>query len=556
MRWGVLAAVLLGLALPAGLSAETFDARWQRDTDRRPIPMPEPDEVGPWWDFFYQNIFRQGYRLLDFGHHAQHIGRLWGGDSLEAVNVNAWGEVPDSSWFTNRLGRHRLTVTDVVRGARTRPGPVTTAPWRVVRGKSAGVTPGFVIEDARGDTYFIKFGFPGADVLTTTAELVSSLLTHALGYNTPANYLVNVPRSIFHLDEDATTKDAYGETRALTLADLRRLLGNTNLRPDGTVRVVASRALPGEFLGTWSYEGRRSDDPNDRIPHEDRRELRGYRLFAAWLNSSDTQAKNTFAAYVGESGEGYVRRYMIDFGTTLGSGGDGMMAAARGFESDIDWGAMARYTFTLGFQEPVWYANTPSTYPEIGRFNAEPFDPERWTPTLPNPAFERMTDRDGFWAAKKLAHFRDRLIDAAVAAGKIGNPAATRELARVLKARRDKILELWFERITPLDHPQLARQDDGTYRLAAVDLAVDAQLASAQARRYKVTVEPRRGDALTPRHVDDLTEGVPVAFPGSGERRFEIQVDFFEGGERIGDGTVVDVFCPAAGRCRIVGLKR
>src|SRR5215212_3488654 len=40
-----------------------------------------------------------------------------------ALNVNTLGEVPDSSWFTNRLGQHDLSVDEVVRGPNTVDGP-------------------------------------------------------------------------------------------------------------------------------------------------------------------------------------------------------------------------------------------------------------------------------------------------------------------------------------------------------------------------------------------------------------------------------------------------
>ena len=35
---------------------------------------------------------------------------------VRALNVNTVDEVPDSSWFTNRIGRHEMTAADVANG--------------------------------------------------------------------------------------------------------------------------------------------------------------------------------------------------------------------------------------------------------------------------------------------------------------------------------------------------------------------------------------------------------------------------------------------------------
>jgi hypothetical protein len=45
---------------------------------------------------------------------------LFGGrevTDVRAMNLNTVDEVPDSSWFTNRIGHHALTVDDIAEGA-------------------------------------------------------------------------------------------------------------------------------------------------------------------------------------------------------------------------------------------------------------------------------------------------------------------------------------------------------------------------------------------------------------------------------------------------------
>ena len=70
--------------------------------------------------------------------------------------------------------------------------------------------------------------------------------------------------------------------------------------PDGSYRVIASKRIEGRPLGGFRFSGTRSDDPNDYIPHEHRRELRGYGTFAAWVNHVDSKSINTFDALVSE----------------------------------------------------------------------------------------------------------------------------------------------------------------------------------------------------------------------------------------------------------------
>ena len=42
--------------------------------------------------------------------------------NIRAKNVNTIDEVPDSSWFTNRIGTRALTADEVMRGPVAGPG--------------------------------------------------------------------------------------------------------------------------------------------------------------------------------------------------------------------------------------------------------------------------------------------------------------------------------------------------------------------------------------------------------------------------------------------------
>ena len=102
------------------------------------------------------------------------------------------GEVPDSSWFTNRPP---LTIQELQKGARVHGGP--QPPFTVVAAKTEGVTPGFRIKDGRGLTYFMKVDPPTNPEMATSADVMGALFLYAAGYNVPENYiLARAPRRL------------------------------------------------------------------------------------------------------------------------------------------------------------------------------------------------------------------------------------------------------------------------------------------------------------------------------------------------------------------------
>src|SRR5262245_5514247 len=108
----------------------------------------------------------------------------------------------------------------------------------------------------------------------------------------------------------------------MTWSDFEATVDNIPHYEDGSFRIMASLATPGKPTGPFRYQGTRSDDPNDIVPHENRRDLRGLFVIAAWLNHTDAKANNTLDTVVEEEGVQYVKHWLIDFGSALGSDSD------------------------------------------------------------------------------------------------------------------------------------------------------------------------------------------------------------------------------------------
>ena len=60
--------------------------------------------------------------------------------------------------------------------------------------KSEGISPGLTVRDSTGTLYFVKFDPPSNPEMATGAEVISTRLFWALGFNVPENYLSSLRR--------------------------------------------------------------------------------------------------------------------------------------------------------------------------------------------------------------------------------------------------------------------------------------------------------------------------------------------------------------------------
>lgn len=290
--------------------------------------------------------------------------------------------------------------------------------------------------------------------MSSAAEVIATKLFHAFGYNVPENHIVRLDPSTLRIRPGTEVFDRFGKPVMLSDARLRRMLERVPRLPDGRIRAVASKFVDGEPLGPFRYSGTRSDDPNDIVAHEDRRELRGLRLFAAWLNHDDARAHNTLDSWIEEDARHYVRHYLIDFGSTFGSGTIDLQLPNLSFHSWLDFDLMKKNALGFGLHVPKYRKVKWPKFPEyesIGRWEATYFDPEEWTTDYPNPAFVRMTARDAFWAAKILMSFTREELAAIVETGEYSDSAEEAYFLDTLVERQRKSGRFGLNAVNPLD---------------------------------------------------------------------------------------------------------
>jgi hypothetical protein len=513
--------------------------------DRRPIRKPREHEPGIAAARVDALVRRQAmYALAVPG-------------PVRAATVNALDEVPDSSWFQSRIGTRRLTGADVARGPNT---GAPALPFRVDAVKSTGTTPGLIVYDARGDRYLLKFD-PGAPEAESAANVVLQRLLWAAGYNVPEDSIVYFERRDLVLAPDAGVA---GGERALTERDVDVALARVPRVPgERLFRALASKYLPGQPVGGFRMVGVRADDPNDRIPHEHRRELRALKVFYAWLGNTDVKDANTLDTWIERplgSGRGYLVHNLIDFGKALGVWGLDPLREADGYTPHFDYDYALRSLLAFGLWRRPWEGLTPPGLRGVGRYDSVHFDPEVYSPSKPYVPFLWLDRFDAFWAAKLIARFRAEHIAAAIGAAAYSDPRARAYLLMAIMARRDRIVRHWFARVAPLDRIEVTPAARG-FRICAVDLLLAYELDDPERTRYAAGAYDWEGRALGRSHAKTPGRGgklcVSPLQPGRSHQGYTmVAFETFRGDERLPPTIAHLARDPRSGRLRLIGIER
>jgi hypothetical protein len=471
--------------------------------------------------------------------------------------VNTADEVPDSSWFTNRIGARPMTTAEIVRGP-DRVDQLTIGDWVIIEGKETGRQAGFravSASDPSRQVYQIEFDPTRHPEMATGAEIIGTAIYHALGYNVVDVYLTEIDKTTLTIAPSATI-EVGGRKRRFTRHDLDAILRRAARQADGRYRATASRFADGRNLGPFRYYGTRPDDPNDIYPHEHRRELRANRVFCAWLNHDDSRAVNSLDMLVGSAGHQWVKHYMFDFGSILGSGTNDADHPWVGHEYVIEPRPAVFTLLSMGlWKRPFLSVQAPPQLPALGGFTADGFVPDRWKPHYPNPAFRNMRPEDAFWGARLVAAFTPEAIAGIVQKARFSDPRVTDSVTGTLLRRRARILETWLTAVNPLAGARI----DGD-RLFFTNVAEEAGVVDASST-YEVAwfrfdnATGQRGYVSHPQLERQAAAAVPAAaLGGSAYAGVEIRTSHRDRGQWHAP---VRFYFKADGRSwQLVGLER
>ena len=435
-------------------------------------------------------------------------------DAGPAVNVASVGVQdlslvdPANSTFWQYPGE--ISSKDMYLGFNRSKLPEFKTPCKYEEPKTSyGVHPGIVVK-CDGKKWKFKFGNE------TKTEPFSSRLAWALGYNAiPVDYVkisyIEYDRKLISefnsrkefgtrltsgLGFDITTikmqkyYDPFSEAlagailkdgssvNAITLknnllkkqsAESEEKDENYNVDYESKIRYLVLKEASAEpstndnekNIGPWSW--------ND-LDHPNRRETRGFTIFAAFLNLFDARTDNNKIRFVKEDGRTQMKHYVSDLGSGLGLGSD-LLHQFNGDPNGYPW-EIIRAIREAQDNSPLTRSSGAARRNER---LIEGYAFKGYSVIMENESFNRARAEDARWLVRRLAKFSEaQFQDALIAAG--WSAAEVRIYLEKFASRRDNLVKVFeLDKEIPLSRPQGANRKLHFDPLAAHALAVSSQ---------------------------------------------------------------------------------
>ncbi|MEJ7596679.1 MAG: hypothetical protein WKG01_02115 [Kofleriaceae bacterium] len=466
-----------------------------------------------------------------------------------SLGVNALDEVPDSTWFTNRIGVREVSTAEIKCGAGTCDPPDAHFPWTIKSGKEGGTAVGFIVEDARGVKFLLKFDQTHAPEVETGADVIVARLLWAAGFNVPDDHIVHFKPSDLKLDPKAYYKHL-GAKRKLDQQRVDSQLAKFSRGKDVRMRGLATVFVEGKPLGGTQRLGVRTGDPNDVIPHELRRDLRGQAAIFAWLSHTDMKEDNSHDAWIEDPKDKkvhYVRHFLIDFGNSLGAQARVRQRPYLGYQYDVDFAEMGMSLISLGAHRQPWEGRIDPPLKGVGLYAVDDYLPSKWkSNTFAHFPMIEADRFDNYWGSKIAARFTREQIAAAVESAQFSDPRAATYLTEAILGRARKTAQFWFRRVNPIDNFKV----EGA-TLCFTDLALLYELERAPTK-FRVAAHDANGTVVGARQelVPDSAGRACAAVPAVQYAILRVE------STRSMPGTLLHVARDGAGALRLVGVWR
>ena len=451
--------------------------------DNKPIALPSKNKYDRTYYAFNVLLRRPTLRALDVR------------NVPAAGDVNSMDNVPVSSWYEPRLGYREITPEELLKGPELIGPP--HLPLTVVKAKSGGGNPGFIIRDAKDDLYLVKFDPPDFPAIETTTALIVNRLFWGFGYNVPEDYL------FFFSPNDLTIQ----EDGPLSQTDVDHVLRKVAPPVNGRYRSTVSYLIQGTILGPIHHRGTRKGDTNDTIAHQNRRVLRALRVLGAFTNHSDIRIDNSLDVYLGEEGKGYVKHYLLDFGEAFGGHGAEQNRLWDGFDHFYSYKGMMKNMLTLGLEVKDWENLEYTKWKSVGAFEAELYNPRTWKETWPFEPIRSSRRDDDYWAAKVLSALTEEHLRLLIKEARYPEDGAAEYMLETLLERKRKTIKYFFSKVSPIE---FVSSDSNLIILSDKGIEVFGQKESQEG--YTISFYNGEGDEIARQKVAD-SSGDEILIP-------------------------------------------